>query len=63
MLHLTPVHLAILGTWLFSDAIYSLMLYLTAPGCEGVKQQTWKRDHWLRVVRGIIGLALIAGAL
>lgn len=60
---LSPVALAIMGTWLFSDALYSIALYLTAPGCEGVKRQTWKRDHWIRVVRGLIGLILILGAM
>jgi hypothetical protein len=51
----------LLGMWLFSDAIYSIMLYLTAPGVDGKTKQTWKRDHWVRVVRGAIGLALIIG--
>ena len=60
---LSNVHLAIMGTWLVSDAIYSLLLYLTAPGCEGVKRQTWARDHWVRIVRLLIGLILIGGAV
>ncbi len=59
---LSPIWIAILGTWLVSDAIYSILLYLTADGHTG-KAQTWRRDHWVRVVRGIIGLALIWSAL
>ncbi len=57
-LKLSPIWIAILGTWLFSDALYSILLYLSADGHSG-KPQTWKRDHWVRVVRGVIGLALI----
>ncbi len=59
---LSPVWIAILGTWLFGDAIYSILLYLTAEGYSG-KKQTWARDHWVRVVRGVIGLALIWSVL
>lgn len=47
------------GVWILSDSIYSIMLYLTAPGCEGVKRQTWKRDHWLRVLRGLLAILII----
>lgn len=60
---LSPVLLAILGTWLISDAIYSIILYLGQPNFDGVKRQTWLRDHSIRIVRGLIGLTLIAGAL
>jgi len=60
---MTPVWLGILGSWILSDAVYSLMLYWTAPGCEGVKRQTFKRDHWIRFLRAGIGLAMIGGAL
>lgn len=48
----------LIGLWIFSDGVYSLMLYLSAPGHSGVKQ-TWRRDHWVRVVRGLLGLILI----
>jgi len=49
----------LLGVWILSDAIYSTMLYLTAPGVDGKTKQTWKRDHWVRVVRGVMAVALI----
>jgi hypothetical protein len=51
--------IAILGTWILSDAIYSILLYLSQPGIDGKKQQTWLRDHSIRVIRGLIGIALI----
>ena len=54
--------LGIGGSWLFGDAIFSITLYLNAPSYEGSKKQTWGRDHWVRVVRGIIGvLMMLAG--
>jgi len=48
----------LIGMWLFSDAVYSTVLYLNAPGYEG-KKQTWKRDHSIRIVRGVLGIALM----
>lgn len=50
--------IGLIGMWIFSDSIYSLMLYLSAPGYN-VKNQTWARDHWVRAVRAVCGLALI----
>ena len=50
--------LVALGTWLLSDSIYSLALYLNAEGFGG-KRQTWKRDHWVRAVRAVCGVAII----
>ena len=51
--------IGLLGVWIFSDGLYSLLLYLNTPGIDGKRLQTWKRDHWLRVVRAGIGIALI----
>ncbi len=50
--------LGLIGCWLLCDAIYSLSLYLGAKGYNG-KKQTWRRDHWVRVVRGLLGITLI----
>ncbi len=50
--------LGCIGTWIFSDALYSLLLYISADGHSG-KKQTWMRDHWVRVVRGILGITLV----
>ena len=55
--------LGILGTWLVSDSVYSITLYLNAPSYSG-RKQTWRGDHWVRCIRAAIGLALIVmGAL
>lgn len=48
----------IIGAWIFSDGLYSIMLYLDKPGYTGARQ-TWKRDHWIRAVRSILGIFLI----
>lgn len=39
----------------------SLTLYLNAPDYQGGKQ-TWRKDHWVRLVRILTGLALMAVA-
>ena len=49
----------LIGMWILSDAIYSYTLYLNAPSYEGAKKQTWKKDHWVRAVRGVCGIVLI----
>jgi len=51
--------IGIIGCWLFSDSIYSITLYLNAPSYEGSHKQTWRRDHWVRIVRGLLGIALM----
>ena len=51
--------LVIIGTWIFSDGILSWTLYLNAPSYEGSKKQTFFRDHWIRLVRILCGIALI----
>ncbi len=60
---MTNYIIGIIGTWILGDACYSLMLYLTAPGHSGA-QQTWARDHFVRVIRGLLGIALmVIGAI
>jgi len=60
MIKLLTIYLiGVIGAWIFSDGLYSILLYLGKPGFNGVLQ-TWKRDHWIRVVRMILGLILIA---
>ena len=51
--------LVIMGTWLVTDCIYSISLYLNAPSYEGSIKQTWRRDHYIRVIRGLIGISII----
>jgi hypothetical protein len=48
-----------IGVWLLSDAIYSLLLYLTAENYNG-KRQSWARDHSIRIVRAILAVAIVA---
>lgn len=50
--------LGVIGTWIFSDAALSLALYLNAPSYRG-KKQTWRKDHYIRVIRAICGIILI----
>ena len=51
----------IAGAWIFSDALYSYMLYMGGKSYRG-DPQTWAKDHWVRAVRGVIGLFLVAVA-
>lgn len=50
--------IGLLGVWIFSDAIYSYTLYMGSQSWRG-DRQTWAKDHWVRAVRGVIGIALI----
>lgn len=51
--------LVAIGCWIISDAIYSYTLYLNAPSYDGSPKQNWKRDHWVRGVRALCGIALM----
>ena len=51
--------IGLLGLWVFSDGILSWTLYLNAPSYEGSKRQTFLRDHWIRLIRILCGIALI----
>ena len=55
---MTDYLLGIIGAWLFSDGLYSILLYLNAPAYHG-KKQTWRKDHWIRVCRMTLGVILI----
>ena len=48
----------IIGAWIFSDGLYSILLYTGKTAYHGEKQ-TWRRDHWIRVVRMVLGCTLI----
>lgn len=54
-----PYILGLIGTWLLSDALYSIILYANAPSYDGKTKQTFKRDHWIRVVRAICAIGII----
>ena len=51
--------LGVIGTWILSDGILSWTLYLNAPSYEGSSKQTFKRDHWVRFIRCVLGIILI----
>ncbi len=51
--------IGLIGMWVLSDGILSWTLYLNAPSYEGSKRQTFLRDHWVRLVRIICGIALM----
>ena len=51
--------IGLIGMWIFSDGILSWTLYLNAPSYEGSKKQTFLRDHWIRLIRIICGIALM----
>lgn len=49
----------LIGMWIFSDGIYSWTLYVNAPSYQGNSKQTFKADHWVRLVRILCGIALM----
>lgn len=49
---LALVWVKLAGVWILSDAVYSLLLYLPTD-------QSWIRDHWVRALRGGIGIVMI----
>lgn len=50
--------IGLMGMWLFCDAVFSISIYLNKAGYHGEKQ-TWRRDHWIRIIRALCGVALI----
>ena len=49
--------LAIAGTWFICDGWFSMSLYWGKKA--GDRQQTFCRDHYIRVIRIIVGIALV----
>jgi len=50
--------IGLMAMWLFCDAWISLSLYIGRPG------QTWAKDHSIRVIRGLVAIALmVIGAM
>ena len=49
--------IGLLGMWFFTDAIFSLCLYMGKP------DEKWLRNHLVRIIRliGGIGLIIIGG--
>ncbi len=48
----------LIGMWLFSDGIYSWVLYSKAMSWKG-NQQNFLHDHWIRLIRILCGIALM----
>jgi len=44
----------LIGWWLFLDSLISVLYYIRRPN------ETWKKNHSLRLIRGAMSLALIA---
>lgn len=45
--------LGLLGMWLFCDGWFSLSIYV------GIEDQDWFKDHLIRIIRCLIGIALM----
>ena len=59
MIESLDVILVGIGVWLFCDGIISIRLYLTAKDETGKRVQSWKYDHSIRLLRIILGIALV----
>lgn len=51
--------IGLIGMWIFSDGILSWTLYANAKSYGDGDKQTFKRDHWVRLVRIICGILLM----
>lgn len=49
-----------LGVWYLSDGLYSWSLYHNAATYGSNAKQTFWRDHWIRMVRMILAVVVIA---
>jgi len=59
MISLIGYAVGLIGLWIVSDGIYSWSLYVNAPSYQGNRKQTFMVDHWVRLVRIILGIVLI----
>ena len=55
---LTGYIVGIIGVVIFDDALLSYMLYRGGKSYRG-DLQTWGKDHWVRAVRAVCGIALV----
>ena len=49
----------LIGMWILSDGVLSWTLYAHAVSYENNRKQTFWGDHWVRLVRCILGIALM----
>ncbi len=52
--------IGIIGCWLLSDGIISWNLYVNSATYNSDAKQTFRKDHWVRLVRIICAVILIA---
>ena len=51
--------MGLMGMWLFCDGIISIRIYLNTVDETGKRTQNWKYDHSIRLIRMLIGIALM----
>jgi len=51
--------IGLIGMWLFCDGIISIRVYLNTVNETGKKIQNWKYDHSIRLIRMLLGTALM----
>ena len=51
--------IGLIGMWLFCDGIISIRVYLNTVNETGKKIQNWKYDHSIRLIRMLLGIALM----
>lgn len=51
--------IGLLGMWFFCDGIISIRLYLKTCDESGIRIQSWKYDHSIRLIRCLGGIVLI----
>ena len=49
----------LMGCWLFCDGLISIRLYYNKLAETGGRKQSWKYDHSIRLLRCLIGIALM----
>jgi len=56
---LTNYIIGLFGMWLFCDGIISIKIYLNTVDETGKRIQSWRYDHPIRIIRILIGIALM----
>ena len=51
--------IGLLGMWVFSDGVLSILLYLKSADHSGKRLQTWRYDHIIRLARCLIGITIM----
>ena len=51
--------IGLIGMWIASDGAYSIALYTNAPSFREGEKQSWRKDHAIRIIRILSGVALM----